>query len=105
LFSTRIGGNVNVYSNSSFTNAIGRWVHLCGVFDNAGLKLYLNSQLDSQVAFAGLVSRSYPETRAMISNDGTTATGGRFNGVLSDVRLYSRALSAAEISAIHRGLQ
>jgi concanavalin A-like lectin/glucanase superfamily protein len=72
----------------------GVWTHLAATYDGATFRLYVNgAQLDS-----------IPLTESMVVGTGPLRLGGNgvwgewFSGLIDDVRVYSRALSAAEIA-------
>jgi hypothetical protein len=82
---------------------IGAWVHLCGVFDGATYTLYRNG-----VQVATTADTTAPEANV----DATWAIGARapqptggvdnlINADIDDVRIYGRALSAAEVAALY----
>ena len=71
----------------------GKWRHLAGTFDGQTLKLYVDGQPVAQA-----------KTKKSKVNSGDVYFIGRgahgfFNGLIDDVRLYGRALSADEIAA------
>ncbi|MCC6729943.1 MAG: glycoside hydrolase family 99-like domain-containing protein [Chthonomonadales bacterium] len=73
---------------------LGRWVHVVGTCDGTTMRLYMDGVEVAHMARAGRVR----------GNDyglclGSYAIGHRahFTGVLDEVRIYGRALSAAEI--------
>jgi len=75
------------------------WHHLAGTYDGSLISLYVDGQLAAQQSASGLL----PTT-----SDGL-AVGGRpsgsllyqFNGVIDEVRVYGRALSAGEIVQLY----
>lgn len=73
------------------------WRHLVAVRDSDRLRLYLDGK---QVA----VSSAFVSTDYDLSNDRALTIGfgdhDYFNGILSDLRLYNRALSNAEVTAL-----
>ena len=82
-------------SNSS--TVVGRWVQMVGIFDRAntlggGLKFYnyVNSSLQSSVGIYNPVMST--------STPGMIACCGAFDGYISIVRVYNRALTQAEIT-------
>ena len=87
--------NEGTVSNSS--TLIGRWVQMVGIFDRAntlggGLKFYnyVNGSLQSSVGiFNPTISLNAP---------GMVACCGAFDGYISVVRVYNRALTPAEIT-------
>ena len=71
------------------------WTFLSVTYDGAALRLYVN----------GLETSSAAVTGSLVASDGDLTIGGNaiwpewFAGRLDDVRIYNRALSAAEIAA------
>jgi hypothetical protein len=86
----------------STTNVFdGQWHFVAGTRSSAAVKTYINGQLEDSV----------PETAALIQPTMPLWIGGQysqnrfFNGVIDDVRIYDRALSAEEIEELyHEGL-
>jgi hypothetical protein len=77
------------------------WTHLVFVQQGNAQRLYLNGTLADS---ATVSLRSAPVTSFMLG--GYTATGGedeRWDGRIDDVRIYSRPLTSAEISALAAG--
>lgn len=71
------------------------WHHVVGVFDSGKLSMYVDNVLQDEKK---TVSRIYPGTADLAiggNNDGSNE--GAFAGIIDDVRLYDRALSASEI--------
>jgi hypothetical protein len=80
--------------------AVNRWTHVVLVFDRAdnSITLYLDGVAQRWTA-AGAPASAPGETRL-----GQDSTGGRgFIGLLDEVRIYNRALSAAEVGALYGG--
>jgi len=87
---------------NSFTNGVlsgpspltaNTWAHLAATYDGTTLRLYVNGvQVTSHVWPGPIPSSSYPMT---IGAD--TLHGSYFAGLIDEVRVYNRALSAAEI--------
>ena len=75
--------------------ALNTWTHLAATYSGSVLNLYVNG---TQVA-------SQPATGQIVSSTGALKFGGNaiwsewFNGLIDEVRVYNRALSAAEIQA------
>ena len=74
----------------------GTWMHVAATYDGAMIRLYIN----------GVQEATLPATVAIATNTlplsfGAEANGARaLQGAMDDIRLYSRALSASEISAL-----
>jgi hypothetical protein len=83
---------------------VGSWVHLCGVFDGASYRVYRNG---------ALVGSTSNATAPVAASSAIWAIGARapqnpgdagefLQGQIDDVRIYGRALSAAEVEALYR---
>ncbi|MCH8219016.1 MAG: hypothetical protein IH892_19835, partial [Planctomycetes bacterium] len=71
--------------------AAGQWHHLAGVVDNDRLLLYLDGALEKEMAYAGPMAGGGTETEI------GHATDGGFIGLIDEVAIYDRALSAEEV--------
>ena len=72
------------------------WVHLVVAYDGTNAILYVNGAYEGAGRFA---MGNRPD--AVLKIGERTNGGNCFNGLLDDVRLYDRALSAAEAKLIH----
>ncbi|HEY1303763.1 MAG TPA: PA14 domain-containing protein [Vicinamibacterales bacterium] len=85
-------GNQNTYAASALP--INVWTHLATTFDGKTVKLYVN----------GIQVASMPQATSITTSGGTLQIGGDgygefFNGSIDEIRIYNRALSAAEIQS------
>jgi hypothetical protein len=84
------------------TNALtlGTWTHVAGSYDGQNLKLYINGVEQNVIAFAGSIvaSPNYPLTLGKLSDPGQFSQR-YFDGKIDEVRIWHRALPAAEILA------
>jgi hypothetical protein len=77
----------------SATLALNVWTHIAVTFDGGNLRFYANGALTATTAVTG----------AMVASTGVLRIGGNaiwsewFQGVIDEVRIYNRALSATEI--------
>jgi prepilin-type N-terminal cleavage/methylation domain-containing protein len=80
--------------------ANGTWYQIAGTYDGTTLKTYVNGALDRQLAVSGLM-----DVTSTVVTLGKTADSmaNYFPGLIDDARVYSRALSAAEIQAMYVG--
>jgi hypothetical protein len=78
---------------------IGVWTHLAVTYDGTTLRLYVNGVLRNSVSAPGGINASTAPLRiggnTVFSVPGTEY----FAGLIDEVRIYNRALSAAEITA------
>jgi len=102
-FTTRGMGNEDVRSVAD--QPLGKWVHITAVYDMAQNKkfIYFNGVKDQEAntnagfRMTGSEHDTYIGAR---SNSANTLPEGSFTGLIDEVRLYSRALSAAEVTAL-----
>lgn len=78
------------YTLNSVTTNLNEWYHLVVVFQSQTVKVYINNQLKMDVP------RPSINTGA-----GTFSIGGNFTGALDDLKIYDRALTAAEVDAMY----
>src|SRR5207244_1303537 len=72
---------------------LNTWTHLAATFDGATVRLYVNgAETVSQVQTAALTP-----TAGTLQIGADSYTGENFAGRIDEVRIYNRALSAAEI--------
>jgi beta-galactosidase len=78
----------------------GRWHRVGGVYTGAELRLYLDGKRVEQNTFAGKIgSAAYP-----VEVGGNAQQSGRqVRGLIREARIYSRALSDAEMAEARRG--
>ncbi len=75
--------------------ALNIWTHVAVTYNASILRLYVNgSQVNTRAVSGPIVTSSNP-----LRLGGNTVWGEYFDGVLDEVRVYNRALSAAEIQA------
>ena len=72
---------------------IGSWTHLAMSYDGASVRLYVNGTLVSTTAAPGSLASS----SGVLRIGGNNIWGEYFSGLIDEVRLYNRALSASEI--------
>jgi len=90
------GGNINSTGPPAILN---EWTHYVGMrIDNDALYLYINGQFEDDSDF-GVSGRLDPmECWIGAGDDGLGNPNNAFDGLIDDVRLYNRALSASEVA-------
>ena len=73
--------------------AVDQWVHVAGTFDGAEAKCYLDGIETDSAPLAGILGS---DARLFVGDGGY---GTYFSGVIDEVRIHGRALSAAEVAA------
>jgi len=81
----------------------GTWVHLCGVFEGQGYRLYRNGALLASADDTTLPPRVDASWAIGARAESPTDVASRlFQGEIDDVRVYGRALAAGEVEALYR---
>jgi hypothetical protein len=96
-------GGVHVVDSTSALT-VGVWYHIVAVFnsDTDVHSIYLNGVLDNSTnTVVSAFSNTPPVRPARIGSDAASPVKLFFNGSIDDVRVYSRALSAAEIQRLY----
>jgi Concanavalin A-like lectin/glucanases superfamily/PKD domain len=82
------------------------WYHIAGTWDGSVAKVYVNGVLEKSVPKTGTI---LPTTEggslaigAEIFGDSYVPNGEHFEGLIDEVEIFNRALSADEIKAIYR---
>ena len=88
-----IGGEKEARGTAAL--AANTWTHLATTYDGANLRLYVNGTLVKTLAQTGNIAVSTGALRL----GGNSIWGEWFAGTLDDVRIYNKALTAAEIQA------
>jgi hypothetical protein len=79
---------------SSAPVTYGAWNYIVGTFDGTTMNLYLNGQLVATATHSGSIG--WDTTPVTIAKN---SWGGYGAGIIDDVQVYNRALSATEIQA------
>jgi fibronectin type 3 domain-containing protein len=74
---------------------VGVWTHLAATYDASTLRLYVNGTQVASTAISGALQNS----AGALKIGGNAIWGEYFSGLIDEVRVYERALSAAEIVA------
>ena len=73
--------------------AVNTWSHLAATYDGTTLRMYVNGVLASSKAVSGAIKTS----TGVLRIGGNSIWGEYFSGLIDEVRIYNRALSASEI--------
>lgn len=87
--------------SGSTTIAAGQWYHMCGVHNGIGTTpdLYINGVEDESGSFGGNGNQlDDASTEFWLSTSQGNNYYANLPGILDDVRVYNRALNAAEVS-------
>ncbi len=97
------GTNSHEMMGPKATNTI--WAHMVGVFSNGVKQLYVSGALygtTNGVSYAANTSAVLRIAGQVTANGGAT---NLFSGTVDDVQIFSRALSAAEVTTLYNGGQ
>ena len=75
---------------------LGTWTHLATTYDGTTLRVYVNGVQVGSLAATGTIASS----TGQVTIGGNSVWGEYFAGAVDDVRIYNRALSAAEITSL-----
>jgi hypothetical protein len=89
----RIGSDIDVTASSAM--ALNTWTHLAATYDGATFRLYVNGTQATSRSLTGSITSSTQPLRI----GGNSVWGEYFAGLIDEIRVYDRALSAAEIQA------
>jgi hypothetical protein len=92
-------GYVSISGDKSVTGAgtlpLNAWSHIAMTYDGANMRLYLNGVQAGVRAQTG----STAVTTGMLRIGGNAVWGEYFAGLIDEVRVYNRALTAAEVQS------
>ncbi|HQJ10240.1 MAG TPA: tandem-95 repeat protein [Anaerolineae bacterium] len=86
----KVGGSWK-YAEQAVTVPLNTWVHLAATYDGATLRLYRDGRLVASTAVAGSMAQCSGASAVGSRSDGVNH---RFPGIIDDVRMFDRALSA-----------
>ena len=75
----------------------GRWYHVAGVYDGTNLICYLNGRPGEPVPASVVLSTHEP----LYIGSGVSDPDRIYNGLIDELAVYDRALSASEIKALY----
>ncbi len=94
------GGNTGTSAFSDFKYRLLRWSHVVAVQAEATLRIYVDGQLDQEVAHSSPVDDSgYQVVLGVLRPPGFNDQARRFTGKLDEVAIYDRPLGADEVAA------
>ena len=93
-------GGGRTTSSGTSPLALNQWNHLVGTADGTNAYMFVNGVLVGSVA-AGSTYSGYTVPNFFISGNIPNQSWDYFSGSIDEVRLYNRALSPAEVSALY----
>jgi len=92
------GDNNNWYSSGTITR--NTWIHIVYTFNGSLERFYINGVFNSQNSKSGTIAAGIEAMKIGWSE--SESPDEYFNGLIDDVRIYNRALSATEIQALYK---
>ena len=83
--------NIAGITESTTSIEAGEWHHAACVYDGSAVKVYVN----------GVLEASNPYSSGISANNAPLRIGDKFDGLIEEVTIYNRALTATEIRAIY----
>ena len=87
------------YAKADAPLPTGRWVHLAGTFDGKEMKIYVDGEVRGRLDRPGPAK---PNEFHLCLGNYEVKHQAHFTGLLDEVKLYNRALTANEVRAHHR---
>ena len=94
-------------AHNSYGNVIGniavddeQWHHVAGVYDGTKIYLYIDGNTDVSTATSGGINTN---NYSVMIGENAEQPERYWNGMIDDVRVYSRGLSAGEVNIIKAG--
>lgn len=93
-----INGNSSDTEVSGATPAtVSTWHHVCGVYDGSNMHIYLDGSSDATPVAR---TAATPNTALSLRIGSRTADSNPLDGLIDDVRVYNRALTATEVAGL-----
>lgn len=89
----------DIYSGVPDSN---RWIHMAGIYDGSTMRLYIDGiEIESRAMTGDIRVDANPVTIGGEENGAAPqVVDGEFEGLIDEVRIYNRALTATEIKTI-----
>jgi len=101
-FRLRTSSTQNLYSSSGVLST-GVWTHVAATWDGSTMRVYRNATDVGSTSKSGTLATN-GSVGVAIGNQPPGAGNRPFDGLIDDVRIYNRALSAAELVDVAAGL-
>lgn len=92
------GGAWRLAQTGAGTIDSGNWHHLVGVYDGSQLLTYIDGVQRATASYAGAI---LPSTGALLIGTSPGSYLRWFDGAIDDIRVFTRALDATEVTALY----
>ena len=89
------------HAASSTAPSTNSWYHVAGTYDGTQVSIYVNGKLEGSTAVTGAIGASSNDLNIGSDPSNLQDTGRYWNGMIDEVEIFNRALSATEIQAIY----
>ena len=93
------------YSGTTYTSLSSGWHYVSGTYDGRYVKLYVDGVLKNTYDAGGNYPIHYTYANSLIvgaeASSGSSSSGNYFNGSISGVKIYNRALSESEVKLLY----
>lgn len=86
---------------TGYTVPQNEWIHVVLMQDTSGKKLYIDGELEDSTSSVGSMSNLSSIFQIGASHSNGSSLGNYLNGVVSDYRIYNRALSPEEVKILY----
>jgi hypothetical protein len=84
---------------------VGQWVHMVGTYDGSTVRLYVNGVQQYSTPWTGTFATDTTGiTIGASHNSGSHVAEEAFNGSIDEVSIYSRALTAQEVTQLYQAM-
>jgi hypothetical protein len=100
----RISGSGTTFVDTAYSFSLNTWIHATLTYDGSTARLYVNGSLVSSSSISVTMNNAAPGLfliGAQYNALGATNIAEFYTGYIYTVRLYSKALSGAEVSSIY----
>jgi len=91
----------NNFAESTTPFEVGEWYHFAGTYDGDSLGMYINGELEGEAG--GVPEIATSDLELWIGADDWQPGITTFPGILDDIRIYSKALTPAQIAQAMSG--
>ncbi|HQV32367.1 MAG TPA: putative Ig domain-containing protein, partial [Calditrichia bacterium] len=101
-FRLKVDGSTRTLISNTGVLSLNTWHHVAVTYDGSQMRIFRDGTQVANQSASGAIDVS-PSVPAAIGNQPAGAGNEPFDGLLDEVRIYNRALSAAEITALFNG--
>ena len=93
------GGDDYIMLAGNIVIEVGTWHYVSVTWDGNVVKLFVDGQLDTEAEYIGHLQQG--QTNNVYIGKSETSADLRFDGLIDEVSIYNRALTAVEVSSLY----